>query len=135
MANVVTPLLHHAGVQPEWVAIAGAQSSWTYAQLRNAVLAYAGALRQHGIVAGDRVLLIAPTVPEFVVAYLGIQALGAVVVPVNTMSTRAELEYFIGDAGCSLVIAWHEQDAGTSDAAAAAGIPHWSLTEGAADGG
>lgn len=135
MANVITPLLRHAGVQPEWVAIASGQSSWTYAQLRNAVLAYAGALRQHGIVAGDRVLLVAPTVPEFVVAYLGIQALGAVVVPVNTMSTRAELEYFIGDAGCSLVIAWHELGAGTSDAAAAAGIPHWSLTEGAAHGG
>jgi long-chain acyl-CoA synthetase len=134
MTNVITPLLSHAGVRPEQVAIEGAQNSWTYAQLRNAVLAYAGALRRQGIVAGDRVLLIAPTVPEFVVAYLGIQALGAVVVPVNAMSTRAELEYFIGEAGCSLVVGWHELGAVTSDAATTAGIPHWSLTRGAAAG-
>lgn len=109
----------------------GAQSSWTYAQLRDAALAYAGALRRQGIGPGDRVLLIAPTVPEFVIAYLGVHALGAVVVPVNTMSTRAELEYFIGDAGCSLVIAWHEVGPASADAAAAGGIPHWNLTEGA----
>jgi long-chain acyl-CoA synthetase len=134
MANVITPLLRQAALRPEQVAIAGAQNSWTYAQLRNAVLAYAGALGQQGIGAGERVLLIAPTVPEFIVAYLGIQALGAVVVPVNTMSTRTELEYFIGEAGCSLVVGWHELGAVTSDAAAAAGIPHWSLTEGAAVG-
>ena len=69
--------------------------------------------------------------PEFVITYLGIPALGAVVVPVNTMSTRAELEYFIGDAGCSLVVGWHELGPAAAEAAAAHGIPHWSLTEGA----
>ncbi|MFF4397079.1 AMP-binding protein [Streptomyces sp. NPDC001480] len=45
---------------------------------------------------GDRVLFAAPSVPEFVVAYLGIQAAGCVVVPVNTMATRAEVEYSSG---------------------------------------
>ncbi len=131
MPNVITPLLHHAGVRPEQIAIEDAQGSWTYAQLRNDVLTYAGALRRQGVVAGQRVLLIAPTVPEFVVAYLGIHALGAVVVPVNTMSTRAELEYFIGDSGCSLVIGWHELGPASTDAAAAAGVPHRHLPRGA----
>ena len=69
--------------------------------------------------------------PEFVIAYLGIHALGGVVVPVNTMSTRSELEYFIGDAGCSLVVAWHELGPAAAEAAATHGVPHWSLTEGA----
>lgn len=130
MANVITPLLSHAGTHPEQVAVQGAQSSWSYAQLSDAALAYAATLRRQGIGPGDRVLLIAPTVPEFVIAYLGIHALGAVVVPVNTMSTRAELAYYIGDAGCSLVVAWHELGPAATEAAAAAGIPHWSLTEG-----
>ena len=58
------------------------------------------------------------------------QHLGAVVVPVNTMSTRPELEYFISDAGCSLAIAWHELGPAAAEAAAAQGIPLWSLTEG-----
>ena len=136
MPNVISPLLRHAGVHPERTAIASAQSDWTYGRLRNDVLTYAGALHRQGVVAGQRVLLIAPTVPEFVVAYLGIHAMGAIVVPVNTMSTRAELEYFIDDSGCSLVIGWHELGPASADAAAAAGIPHWHLSEGAgvADG-
>src|ERR1700757_1017009 len=131
MASVLTPVLWHAGADPDHIALRGAQRSWTCAQLRDAALVYAQALRTQGIGPGDRVLLIAPTVPEFVITYLGIQALGAVVVPVNTMSTRAELEYFIGDAGCSLVVAWHELGPAAAEAAAAQGIPYWSLTEGA----
>jgi long-chain acyl-CoA synthetase len=135
MASVIAPVLRHAGANPDHIALRGAQHSWTYAQLRDAALAYARALRTQGTGPGDRVLLIAPTVPEFVIAYLGIAALGAVVVPVNTMSTRAELEYFIGDAGCSLVVAWHELGPAAAEAAAAQGIPYWSLTDGAQAGG
>src|ERR1700747_1085643 len=131
MASVLTPVLRHAGADPDHIALRGAQRSWTYAQLRDAALAYAQALGTQGIGPGDRLLLIAPTVPEFVITYLGIAALGAVVVPVNTMSTRAELEYFIGDAGFSRVVAWHDLGPPTAEAAAAQGIPHWGLTEGA----
>src|ERR1700741_5142776 len=131
MASVVSPVLQHAGVDPDHTALRGAERSCTYAQLRDAALAYAQALRTHGIGPGDRVLLIAPTVPEFVIAYFSIAALGAVVVPVNPMSTRAELEYFIEDAGCSLVVAWHELGPAAAEAAAAQGVPHWSLTDGA----
>lgn len=69
-----------------------------------------GALDAAGLTPGDRVLLVAPSVPEFVVAYMGIQAAGCVVVPVNTMSTRPELEYVLADAGCSLAIVWHRVD-------------------------
>src|ERR1700758_1753929 len=131
MASVITPVLRHAAANPDHIALRDARRRWTYPQLRDAALAFAQALRTQGIGPGDRVLLIAPTVPEFVITYLGIHALGAVVVPVNTMSTRAELEYFIGDAGCSLVVAWHDLGPAAAEAAAAHGIPHWSLTEGA----
>jgi long-chain acyl-CoA synthetase len=131
MPSVITPVLRHADTDPEHVALRSAQDSWTYAQLRDAALAYAEVLSKQGIGPGDRVLLIAPTVPEFVIAYLGIHALGGVVVPVNTMSTRSELEYFIGDAGCSLVVAWHELGPAAAEAAATHGVPQWRLTEGA----
>src|ERR1700746_722098 len=128
MASVITPVLRHAGAAYDHVALRCEQRLWTYAQLRDAALAFAQALRTQGIGPGDRVLLIAPTVPEFVIAYLGIHALGAVVVPVNTMSTRAELEYFIGDAGCSLVVAWHELGPAAAEAATTPGGPHCRLT-------
>jgi long-chain acyl-CoA synthetase len=131
MASVIAPVLRHAATDPDHIALRGTQGSWTYAQLRDAAFVYAQALHTQGVGPGDRVLLIAPTVPEFVIAYLGIAAVGAVVVPVNTMSMRAELDYFISDAGCSLVIAWHELGPAAAEAAAAQGIAHWGLTEGA----
>ena len=49
MASVITPVLRHADTDPEHVALRSAQSSWTYAQLRDAALAYAEVLRKQGI--------------------------------------------------------------------------------------
>ena len=54
MASVITPVLRHADSDPEHVALRSAQGSWTYARLSDAALAYAEALRQQSIGAGDR---------------------------------------------------------------------------------
>jgi fatty-acyl-CoA synthase len=56
---------------------------------------------------------------------------GCVVVPVNTMVTRAEVEYVLGDAGCSLAIAWHALGPAVAEAAAALKVPFWTLSPGA----
>ncbi|MFJ4368044.1 AMP-binding protein [Streptomyces chartreusis] len=116
---------------PDSIALRGGTDEWTYRQLHRASGGYAGALAAAGLSPGDRVLLAAPSVPEFVVAYLGIQAAGCVVVPVNTMSTRAEVEYVLGDAACSLAIAWHVLGSAVAEAATALDVPFWTLTPGA----
>ncbi|MFC9552581.1 class I adenylate-forming enzyme family protein [Rhodococcus sp. NPDC056960] len=128
--NVLDPVSRHADATPGNIALRGADSTLTYGQLRDASTRYAGALRDAGLSPGDRVLLAAPSVPEFVVAYLGIQAAGCVVVPVNTMSTRPETEYVLTDAGVALVIGWHELGPAIGDAAAALDIPVWTLAPG-----
>ncbi|MFF2200582.1 class I adenylate-forming enzyme family protein [Streptomyces sp. NPDC058145] len=131
MTSVFDPVGRHAAATPEKVALRGARDQWTYLQLRDASVRYAGALAAAGLSPGNRVLLAAPSVPEFVVAYLGIQAAGCVVVPVNTMVTRAEAEYVLGDAGCSLAIAWHALGPAVAEAAAALKVPSWTLPPGA----
>ncbi|QHE68736.1 class I adenylate-forming enzyme family protein [Rhodococcus sp. WAY2] len=128
MANVIDPVCFHADTTPDNIALRGADSTLTYRQLQIASTTYAGALREWGISPGDRVLLAAPSVPEFVVAYLAIQAAGAVVVPVNTMSTRPETEYVLSDAGVSLAILWYELGPAMSQAAAALDVPVWTLS-------
>ncbi|MGV9863965.1 AMP-binding protein [Rhodococcus koreensis] len=127
-ANVLDPVSRHADATPDNIALRGADSTLTYGQLRAASTRYAGALTEAGLSPGDRILLAAPSVPEFVVAYLGIQAAGCVVVPVNTMSTRPETEYVLTDAGAALAIVWHELGPAIADAAAALHIPVWTLT-------
>ncbi|GAA4473627.1 long-chain fatty acid--CoA ligase [Rhodococcus olei] len=131
MPNLLDPITRHATASDDAVALRTDSGPWTYAELRGASLRYAGALRDAGIAAGDRVLLAAPSVPEFVVAYMGIQALGAVVVTVNTMSTVAEIEYYLTDSGARLAIGWHGLGPAVADAAATAGVPAWSLEPGA----
>lgn len=64
----------------------------------------ARALLTAGIGKGDRVALYCPNVAEFVVAYLGIQKAGAVVVPVNLLIQAGEIEYVLRDAGVRAVI-------------------------------
>ncbi|TQM26431.1 class I adenylate-forming enzyme family protein [Nocardia bhagyanarayanae] len=131
MSNLIDPIIQHAEAHPERVAIHTSSGPWSYDELLARSLRYAGLLAAHGIGAGDRVLLAAPSCPEFVVAYMGIQALGATVVPINTMSTEPEAAYYLTDAGATLAISWHEVGPAVSRAADGAGIIHLTLTTGA----
>ena len=53
---------------------------WTYRELLAAVNRMAGGLAHLGVRRGERVLLVLPNCPEFVIAFLAIQKLGAAVV-------------------------------------------------------
>lgn len=131
MPSLVAPVIAHAEARPDHEALRGPAGALTYAQLVAAAHAYGGLLRANGVSPGDRVLFIGPTVPEFVVAYLGIHAVGAIVVPVNPLCTPAELAYFIDDAGCSLVIAWDSLAASARTAATDKGVLFLELSAGA----
>ncbi len=93
MSNAAQAAWDHAIAEPDRIALRGAGEPWTYGRLRERAAAFALQLTEAAVAPGDRVLLVAPGVPEFAAAYLGIHAAGAVAVTVNTMSTRPELEY------------------------------------------
>ncbi len=59
----------------------------------------AGHLQQHGVNRGDRVLLLSQNCPQFVVAFHAIVRAGGVVVPINAMSTAAEVSHYLADSG------------------------------------
>jgi long-chain acyl-CoA synthetase len=132
MSNAAQAFWAHATADPERVALRGAGDPWTYGHLRERAAAVAARLRAHDVQPGDRVLLVAPSVPEFAGAYYGIHAAGAVAVTANTMSTRPELEYVGGDAGVKVVLAWHEVTEAAEMAAAALGTEFWTLEPGLA---
>ncbi|MGW3798579.1 AMP-binding protein [Dermacoccus nishinomiyaensis] len=107
MPNMADPIWTHATSAPERPALRSPSTTWNYATLRDKAAAFAGHLRDRGISQGDRVLLIAPSVPEFAVAYYAAQAVGAIAVTLNTMSTPAEIEYVATDSGARHIVAWH----------------------------
>ena len=129
MSNAAQAAWDHGTAEPDRIALHGAGTPWTYGLLRERAAAVAARLRAAGVGPGDRVLLVAPSVPEFAGAYYGIHAAGAVAVTANTMSTRPELEYVGTDAGVSLVLSWHEVTPAPEDAATALGVPFWSLSD------
>jgi long-chain acyl-CoA synthetase len=136
MPNVAAPMWEHAGARPEAVALRAGDDVWGYGRLRDASAAFAGELRARGVQAGDRVLLVAPTVPEFVVAYLGAHLVGAVVITMNTMATAREIDYVLEDSGATIVLVWHEARDAAQRAADERALPLRILEPGAvADGG
>ena len=130
MTNVAEPAWRHAIETPGRVALRADDQEWTYERLRDGAASVAGQLVLEGISPSDRVLLVAPSVPEFVAAYLGIHAAGAIAVTPNVMSTAPELQYVAVDAGCSLVIGWHGLGPAAESVAYDNGLPYHRLSEG-----
>jgi acyl-CoA synthetase (AMP-forming)/AMP-acid ligase II len=63
----------------------------------------ANALQARGIRKGDRVAIAMRNYPEWMVAFIGITQMGAVIVPVNSWGQPADIAYTLEDAGARLV--------------------------------
>jgi len=73
-------------------ALYGGERWHTWGDVRARAAAVAAGLSELGMHPGDRVAIVWPTSVDFVVAYLGVLAAGAVAVPLNPLSPAAELE-------------------------------------------
>ncbi|MDO9527364.1 MAG: AMP-binding protein [Gemmobacter sp.] len=77
--------------------------TFTYQELATRARALAGAIRQHGLVAGDRVLIQMHNRIEIPEVMLGCWAAGIVVVPVNAKLHQNEVAHILHDSGAKLV--------------------------------
>jgi fatty-acyl-CoA synthase len=77
---------------------------WTWSQLDERVAAMAGTLVTCGLEPGDRLAIVAPNSPEFVIAYFAGLRMGAVVVAVNTRLAPPELAHILTDSGARVVL-------------------------------
>ena len=77
-----------------------------FGDLREQVNRVANGLRKLGVSHGDRVALIMPNCPQYIVALFAIYRLGAIIVPHNPMLTEGELRRQLEDHGAKVAIAW-----------------------------
>jgi fatty-acyl-CoA synthase len=89
---------------PQHPAILYYGSALSYAELERQAEALAGYLQHVGVKAGDRVLLYMQNSPQFVIGFYAIMRANAVVVPVNPMNRKAELEYLIADTEAAVAL-------------------------------
>ncbi len=98
-SQVIPEILEEAATKwPERAAVVFYGSRWSFRQLRDASERFAAALKEAGVVAGDRVALVLPNCPAYPIALFGALRLGAVVVQVSPLWTGDDLERLLADA-------------------------------------
>jgi len=78
--------------------------SLTWAEVRERSRRFATALFQLGVRKGDRVAIVLPNCPEFVVAFYGALRIGAIPVDTNPMYVARELREQLADSGAETLV-------------------------------
>ena len=84
--------------------VTGVVKSYTFRELLNEVALFAGALRNHGVGKGDRVIIYMPMVPEAVIAMLACARIGAIHSVVFGGFAADELASRINDAAPKVIV-------------------------------
>lgn len=120
------------------------EQQFTYAELYQAVDQLAAGLQHWGLRKGDRVAFFLSNRPEFVIAYLAVIRLGAIMVPINLRYRKLELSHILTDAAPRLIVTEREQlplldEIGLTEKATvealllAEELTQWQKTEGQGD--
>ncbi|HTY22821.1 MAG TPA: class I adenylate-forming enzyme family protein [Desulfomonilaceae bacterium] len=89
---------------PDKTAILFLGTRFSYKKLLDLIERFAASLAALGFKQGDRILMYIPNSIHFVIAWLGIQRLGAVAVPITPIYTSADLNYIATDTGAKAVV-------------------------------
>ncbi|UJL45538.1 long-chain fatty acid--CoA ligase [Virgibacillus sp. NKC19-16] len=76
----------------------------TYKKLGELSSAFASVLQEEGVKKGDRVALMLPNCPQYVISYYGALQAGAIVTQINPMLVGKELEYILTDSGAETIV-------------------------------
>src|SRR6185503_878951 len=79
-------------------------SSMTYGKLRDATMRFAASLAALGVKEDDRVAIMLPNCPQFVIAFYGILRIGAIAVNTNPLYVSREMQEQFHDAGVETVV-------------------------------
>jgi fatty-acyl-CoA synthase len=91
--TIAGALATRATVEPEGVFLYAGDDVVTFGALETQAESLAASLHTLGIEAGDRVAVVLPAWPEFVISMFAVSKLGAVLVPLNPHLTGPELQY------------------------------------------
>ncbi len=89
---------------PARLAILGEPAAVRYDELARLAGRVGAALRRTGCRPGDRVLIALPDSAEFIAAFFGVTRIGAIAVPVNSMTRAADYAYYLVDSGARVAI-------------------------------
>jgi len=106
MLNLAMLLENSARRDPGKVAVILDDMKLRYAEVNGAANKLANGLVKLGVRPGDKVALMLPNTPHFVICYYAILKLGATVVPLNVLFKRHEVAYHLDDSDAVALIVW-----------------------------
>ena len=89
---------------PHNTAIIFLGQRFSYGQLKELSERFGAALKEMGVKKGDKVMLYISNCPQWLIAFLGVQKIGAVLVPVSPIYTSFEIEYMLNDSGAKTIV-------------------------------
>nr|WP_254901732.1 long-chain fatty acid--CoA ligase [Thalassobacillus devorans] len=89
---------------PDNTAITFFNKTISYIELNMQVAAFASSLQHRGIQKSDRVAIMLPNCPHYVISFYGALKAGAVVTQVNPMLVGRELEHILTDSGAETLV-------------------------------
>src|SRR5271154_2329385 len=122
MPNLGFYLTDSAETYPDAAALRCEDRTTTYSQLADLVYRFAEYLVHQGIRPGDRVGVMLPNRPEFVVLFYSVLHEGAVVVPMNPLQSGREVAFFLANTGAKMLFFAPECAAAATAGALAAGV-------------
>jgi long-chain acyl-CoA synthetase len=103
--TLIDYLRQHTAARPDAAAVLYKGRAVSWSELDRASDACGAAFAALGVGRGDRVALLLPNCPQFVIAQLGLWKLGAVVVPLNPIYTEHEMVGPLVNARVRIVVA------------------------------
>ncbi len=107
--NIYSWLHIHNRVRPHKIALKYHERGVTYSELFHLTDSLGSALHDAGIKRDDRVVIMLPNIPEFVISYMSIIGIGAIVIPVNPSYTSHELMHILSDSDSRGIIIEHNK--------------------------
>jgi 4-hydroxybenzoate-CoA ligase len=86
------------------VAVYTEYKNYTYNDIQKMTNKTANAFRELGLTVDDRVLVLMLDVPQFYAVFWGAIKIGAVPIPVNTMLTPDDYEYYLNDSRAKVLV-------------------------------
>lgn len=68
----------------------------------------AASLAAAGVKKGDRVALMLPNCPQYIISFFGVVKLGAIVTQLNPMYVEREIEYILKDSGAETIVVYSD---------------------------
>ncbi len=102
--NIFSAFASAAAKNSNKTAIIYLGTRFTYKTILRRVENFAASLKDAGVTEGERIVLYVPNSVHWVIAWLGIQRAGAVVVPITPIYTKHDLVYIANDSGAKHIV-------------------------------